>query len=221
MDTGFGSGARDELFRAIERYDIKKLLKASSNSGLGVISEEELQELLKQKNKQRIREEFKRMILENGRLKNFAAFILGYNDPVQMAVLAVLQNESSFNVDTKLPLPANACLTLRNRDLKGCTANPVDNVELADDKNNCSQASSWSSSNSRTPPSPMEVDTKVRNAYYDNLKFLHFFDLYSCMLDTVCKLGLGMLDTVCKLGLGSALCINLKIQTHFNLAASL
>ena len=161
MDTGFGS-VRDELFRAIERYDVKKLLKASSASSLEVISEEELHKLLKHKNNQWIREEFKRLILENGRLKKFAGFILDYNNHVQNAALAVLQNESRSSTDTKLPLPANACPT-RNR-WKGCPADPTDLVE-SDDKsginNYCSQTSSWSSSNSRTPPSPMEVDTKV------------------------------------------------------------
>ena len=163
MDTGFGS-VRDKLFRAIERYDIKKLLKASSASCLGVISKEELHRLLKHKNKQWVREEFKRLILENGRLKNFAAFILDYNNHVQKAVFAVLQNESRFSTDTKLTLPANAYPT-RNR-LKGCPADPADLAE-SDDKscinNYCSQTSCWSSSNSRTPPSPMEVDTKVCN----------------------------------------------------------
>ena len=176
MDTGFES-VRDELFRAIERYDVKKLLKASSASSLEVISEEELHKLLKHKNKQWIREEFKRLILENGRLKSFAAFILDYNNHVQKAVFAVLQNESRFSTDTKLPLPANACPT-RNR-LKGCPADPIDLAE-SDDKscinNYCSQMSSWSSSNSRTPPSPMEIDTKVCNAatYDFNLGCIYY-----------------------------------------------
>ena len=163
---------RDELFRAIERYDIKKLLKAGSNSSLGVISEEELHKLLKHKSKQWMREEFKRLILENGRLKNFAAFILDYNSHVQKAALAALQNESRFNTGTRLPLPANAYT--RNK-LKG----PPD---FADDKgsNNCSQeySSATSSSNSRTPPSPMEVDTKVSNAS-GNLSWLHWMYAWS------------------------------------------
>ena len=162
----FGS-VRDELFRAIERYDIKKLLKASSSSSLGVISEEELHKLLTEhKSKQWMREEFKRLLLENGRLKNFAAFILDYNSHVQKAALAALQNESRFNAytSTNLQLPTNGNAYVTTNKLKAC---PPANRYIADDKcigsSQESSSAASSSSNSRTPPSPMEVDTKVSN----------------------------------------------------------
>ena len=136
-----------ELFRTIERYDIKKLLKAASNSSLGVLFEEELHQLLRHKSKQSMREEFRRLILENDRLKNFVAFITDYNGHVQKAAFAVLQRE------TRLQLSA-----AKN---KGCPSYPVvpkGGINHTDGQ----ELSSTSSSNSRTPPSPMEVDTNLK-----------------------------------------------------------
>ena len=137
-----------ELFRTIERYDIKKLLKAASNSSLGVIFEEELHQLLKYKSKQLMREEFKRLILENDRLKNFVAFIMDYNGHVQKAAFAALQCES------RLQLSPN----IYTRSKGSCPPGPA-----AKSGNYSQESSSASSSNSRTPPSPMDVDNKVNS----------------------------------------------------------
>ena len=108
-----------ELFRSIgERYDMRKLLKAASDSSLSVISEEELHQLLveHQDQKMALCEGLKKlMVKDDGRLKKFAQFILTYNDPVQKNALATIQQHH------------------RSR----------------------------SSSGSNTPPSPMDVDSKV------------------------------------------------------------
>ena len=143
-----------ELFRTIgERYDMKKLLKAASDSSLSVISEEELHQLLveHQNQKMALCEGLKKlMVKDNGRLKKFAQFILAYNNHVQKTALATIQlldgnqwslwNTNAVEYSTHseaYPLPGPMRQLIQHHHRSG------------------------SSSGSNTPPSPMDVDSKV------------------------------------------------------------
>lgn len=122
------------LLGAIGRYDIRKFLVAASASRYGVISEEERTEIFSTgQTNQKIYDDFQTLVVEKGRIKNLAAFILEYNGRVQDAALEVLKQS------TLIP----AFLT--------CEDCP---------QNKSSQVTS-SNSSSGTPPSPMDVDTKV------------------------------------------------------------
>ena len=89
-----------ELFRSIKRYDIDDLIEAASVSeDWYVISKEEKIEIKSQNSKRdSMREHFKKLIIENGRVTQLANFILRYNSPAQNAALAVLK--VSHTVDT-------------------------------------------------------------------------------------------------------------------------
>ena len=140
-----------ELFRTIERYDMRKLLKAASDSSLSVISEEELQQLQDEHQNQKMAlcEGLKKlMVKDNGRLKKFAQFILAYNEHVQKTALATIQlldgNQwSLWNSQNAAPECSGSLLSGPMRSL----------IQQ--------RHRSRSSSGSNTPPSPMDVDSKV------------------------------------------------------------
>lgn len=124
------------LIAAIGRYDIKKFLVAASASRFEVISEGERKEIVGQAgSSEKMRESFEKLIVEKDRLKNLASFILDYNGRVQKAALAVLS-------PVKRPAPK-----LANKGGYSSTEGE--------------ESASSSSSTSRTPPSPMDIDTKV------------------------------------------------------------
>ena len=128
------------LLGAIRRYDISRLLVAASASRFEVISEEEKSEIIKnaQSDQRKMRKDFEALILEKDRLKHLASFILHFNRQVQDAALEVVSP-----VKRRTQPPANKYEF-------GCSHDFSD-----------SQESSFSSGNSKTPPSPMDVDTKV------------------------------------------------------------
>ena len=145
-----------ELFRSIERYDMKKLLKAASDSHLSVISVEEMRHLIQQQNKMPICEGLKKLIMkDNGRLKRFAHFILAYNDHVQNTVLATIQlldgNQGSCWNTTA---PAEQCST--HSEAGSPLPGPFRALIQQHHR-------SRSSSGSNTPTSPMDVDSKVNS----------------------------------------------------------
>ena len=133
-----------ELFRAIERYDIRRLLESASASNLEVISKEEVSEIVGHQSRQRVLEDFKKLILEKDRLKNFVAFLLDYNGHVQKAALAVLYPDS------------------RTQLLANIDAGTVSSEGQPHGVYKQSQESS-STSSSRSLQSPMDVDPKVIN----------------------------------------------------------
>ena len=139
-----------ELFRTIERYDMKKLLKAASDWKPRVISDEEMHQLIEHQNRTKRCEHLKGMIMGNGRLKEFINFILAYNGHVQKAALATLQllGDSQSSVSN-----TNAECSTHSE----CYPLPGPIRDLIQQ-----QHGSRSSSGSNTPPSPMEVDPNYK-----------------------------------------------------------
>lgn len=137
VGTNVGNHCERALLRAIGRYDIRKLLVAASASRFGVLSEKERTEIFRDaQNNQKIYDDFETLIVENGRMKNLASFILEYNRRVQDAAVEVL---------------------------KPSTLIPTFIWSEGSPRKSSNQVS-FSSSSSGTPPSPMEVDTKVSNS---------------------------------------------------------
>lgn len=147
-----------ELFRSIERYDMRKLLKAASDSDLSVLSGEEMYQLIQQQNELPICDGLKKLIIkDSGRLKRFAQFILDYNSHVQNTVLATIQlldgnQQGSRRIATA---PAEQCST--RGEAGSLLPGPFRRALIQH------QHRSRSSSGSNTPTSPMDVDSKVNS----------------------------------------------------------
>ena len=129
-----------KLLSAIWKYDVERLLSAASTPIHAVISEKEKKEIVErgQSSQKRLCESFISLVLENGRTQNFARFILEYNRPSQDAALGVLYPAG------RTPPPPTSVISCSN----ACSSSDY-------------SQDGQDSSTSRTPPSPMDIDTKV------------------------------------------------------------
>ena len=131
------------LINAIAKYDVKRLLGAAAVSNHGVITEEERKEIVErgQISQKVLCEKFEALIVENGRVQNFARFILEYNRRIQNAALAVLYPTGRIHPPTSSSVPSSTIIP-SNTSQESCS--------------------------SRTPPSPMDIDAKVCNCSFIN-----------------------------------------------------
>lgn len=136
-----------ELYQAIDRYDIEKLIDAASVSDWRVISKEEKREVEKKSSKQRMCEHFIKLLVERGRVKQFAGFILQYNSLIQNAALALLAKVSS------------GAGTADSRKEASCSS--TISPPCSEKSYTFREERRKSSSSSTSCMSPMEIETKV------------------------------------------------------------
>ena len=151
IDSAPASEHVQTLLQSIKRYDIGELLDAAATfQDWLVISNDEKKEIEKQSSKQESLDRLIALVTENGRITQFANFILRFNSPIQDAALAVT---CSMTVKPKV---VNAYSQIHN-DCNRLEKTSTLQQHAADSQS--SRKSSDTNLTARASTSPMEVDT--------------------------------------------------------------